>query len=70
MNWKHKRITELTGGSFSGNMVTVARAVNDNGYVLKESVQKIEELSVEVEKLKGKLEKEVAECRNRKQLRK
>ncbi len=61
MNWKHKRITELTGGSFSGNMVTVAKAVNNNGYVLKEAVQKIEELSAEIEKLKEKLEKEVVE---------
>ncbi len=61
MNWKHKRITELTGGSLSGNMVTVANAVNNNGYVLKEAVQKIEELSAELEKLKEKSEKEVAE---------
>ncbi len=44
MNWKHKRITELSGSSLSGNMVTVARTVNNNGYVLKEAVQKIEEL--------------------------
>ncbi len=57
MNWKYKRIIELTGGSLSGNMVTVARAVNNNGYVLKEAVQKIEELSDEIEKLKEQLEK-------------
>lgn len=61
MNWKHKRIIELTGGSLSGNMVTVANVVNNNGYVLKEAVRKIEELSIEIEKLKEKLEKEVAE---------
>ncbi len=61
MNWKHKRITGLTGGSLSGNMVTAARAVNNNGYVLKEAVQKMEKLSVEVEKLKEKSEKEAAE---------
>lgn len=60
MNWKHKRITELTGGSLSGNMVTVANAVNNNGYVLKEAVQKIEELSIEIEKLKERLEKEIS----------
>lgn len=61
MNWKYKRITELTGGSLSGNMVTVARAVNDNAYVLTEAVQKIEELSLEIEKLKERLEKEIVE---------
>lgn len=61
MKWKHKRIIELTGGSLSGNMVTVARAVNNNGYVLKEAVQKIEELSIEVERLREQLGKEVVE---------
>ena len=61
MNWIHKRITELTGGSLSGNMVTVARAINNNGYLLKEAVQKIEELSIEVEGLKEQLKKEEAE---------
>lgn len=61
MKWKHKRIAELTGGSLSGNMVTVANAVNYNGYVLKEAVQKIEELSVEVEKLKEQIEKGASE---------
>lgn len=40
MTWKHKRITELTGGSLSGNMVTVANAINNNGYVIKEAIQK------------------------------
>lgn len=42
-------------------MVTVARAVNNNGYVLKEAVQKIEELSIEVERLREQLGKEVVE---------
>lgn len=52
MKWKHKRVTELSGGSISGNLVAVARAVNDNAEVLKEVVQKIEELSEEIERLK------------------
>lgn len=52
MKWKHKKVTELTGGSLSGNLVVVARAVNDNAEVLKEAVQKIEELSDEIKRLK------------------
>lgn len=53
MKWKHKTVTELTGGSFSGNLVVVARALNNNAYTLKEAVQKIEELSKEIEQLKA-----------------
>lgn len=52
MKWKHKTVIELTGGSFSGNLVVVARAVNNNAYTLKEAVQKIEELSKEIERIK------------------
>lgn len=52
MVWKHKRVKELSGGSLSGNLNTVASAVNYNAEVLKEVVQKIEELSLEIEKLK------------------
>lgn len=52
MKWKHKKVTELTGGSLSGNLVIVARAVNNNAEVLKEAVQKIEELIEEIERLK------------------
>lgn len=52
MVWKHKRVKELSGGSLSGNLNTVASAVNYNAEVLKEAVQKIEELSLEIEKLK------------------
>jgi TolA-binding protein len=55
MIWKHKRVMELTGGSFSGNLNTVARAVNKNAMVLREAAQKIEELSAEIEKLKQAL---------------
>lgn len=52
MKWKHKKVTELTGGSLSGNLVIVARAVNNNAEVLKEAAQKIEELIEEIERLK------------------
>ena len=53
MKWKNKRIQILTGGSLSGNLVRVAIAVNKNAEVLKEAVQKIEELSEEIEQLKA-----------------
>ena len=53
MKWKNKRIQILTGGSLSGNLVRVAIAVNKNAEVLKEAVQKIEELSEEIERLKA-----------------
>ena len=45
MKWKNTKVTELIGGSLSSNLVVVARAVNNNAEVLKEAVQKIEELS-------------------------
>lgn len=53
MKWKHKKVIELSGGSLSGNLVTVARAVNVNTEALKEAIQKIEELSEEIEQLKA-----------------
>ena len=53
MKWKNKRVQILTGGSLSGNLVRVAIAVNKNAEVLKEAVQKIEELSEEIEQLKA-----------------
>ena len=52
MKWKNKRVQTLTGGSLSGNLVRVAIAVNKNAELLRESVQKIEELSEEIERLK------------------
>ena len=52
MKWKNKRVQILTGGSLSGNLVSVAIAVNKNAEVLREAVQKIEELSDEIEQLK------------------
>lgn len=58
MKWKHKKVTELTGGSLNGNLVVVERAVNDNAEVLKEAVQKIEELSAEIDRLKETMNNE------------
>ena len=53
MKWKNKGVQILTGGSLSGNLVRVAIAVNKNAEVLKEAVQKIEELSEEIEQLRA-----------------
>ena len=52
MKWKNKKVQILTGGSLSGNLVRVAIAVNKNAELLREAVQKIEELSEEIEQLK------------------
>lgn len=53
MKWKNKSVSTLTGGSLSGNLVMVAIVVNKNAELLKEAVQKIEELSEEIERLKA-----------------
>ena len=58
MKWKNKKVTELTGGSLSSNLVVVVRAVNNNADVLKEAVQKIEELSDEIDRLKETMNNE------------
>ena len=52
MKWKNTKVTELIGGSLSSNLVVVARAVNNNAEVLKEAVQKLEELRAEIDRLK------------------
>lgn len=56
MEWKYRTIQELSGGSLSGNLVAVARAVNHNAYLLKEAVQHIDELEKRIEELKKKME--------------
>ena len=58
MKWKNKKVQILTGGSLSGNLVRVAIAVNKNAEVLREAIQKIEELSEEIEQLKAGRENE------------
>ena len=58
MKWKNKMVSELSGFSLTSNLVIVARAVNKNAKVLKEAMQKIEELSEEIEKLKAGEENE------------
>lgn len=58
MKWKNTKVTELIGGSLSSNLVVVARAVDDNADVLEEDVQKIEELSAEIDRLKETMNNE------------
>lgn len=49
MKWKNKKVQILTGSSLSGNLARVEIAVNKNAEVLREAIQKIEELSEEIE---------------------
>ena len=56
MKWKYKTILELKGCSLSSNLVSVAKAVNHNAYLLKEAVQKIEELSERIDTLENRID--------------
>lgn len=56
MKWKHRTIHELSGGSLSGNLITVGRALNHNAYLLKEAVQHIDELEKRIEELEKRKE--------------
>lgn len=60
MEWKHKKVIKLSGLTFSSNLREVMMAVNKNADVLKESVQKIEELNERI----NILEKENKELKN------
>ena len=60
MEWKHKKVIKLSGLTFSSNLREVIMAVNKNADVLKESVQKIEELNKRI----NILEKENKELKN------
>lgn len=51
---KHHKIIELTGGTLNSNLRTTARAVNQNGYVLKDLVNYVAELEKRIEKLEQK----------------
>lgn len=52
MKWKNKTVVELSGISLSPGIRELARAVNHNAETLKEAVQKIEELSEQIERRK------------------
>lgn len=53
MKWKNKAVTKITGISLSSNVRELAMAINNNAEVLREAVQKIEELSDKVDRLKA-----------------
>lgn len=52
MKWENKTVTKMTGISLSSNVRELAMAINNNAEVLREVVQKIEELSDKVDRLK------------------
>mgnify|MGYP000619954228 CR=1 FL=1 len=52
MKWKNKAVTKITGISLSSSFRELAMAINHNAKVLREAVQKIEELSDKVDQLK------------------
>lgn len=52
MKWKNKAVTKITGISLSSSVRELAMAINNNAEVLREAVQKIEELSDKVDRLK------------------
>lgn len=53
MKWKNKVVTKITGISLSSSVRELAMAINHNAEVLREAVQKIEELSDKVDRLKA-----------------
>ncbi len=53
MKWKNKTVVELSGISLGPGIRELARAVNHNAETLKEAVQKIEELSEQIERRKA-----------------
>lgn len=51
MKWNNKTVVKMYGGSLSSNVRELAMAINNNAEVLREAVQKIEELSDKVDRL-------------------
>lgn len=56
MKMKNHKVIKLSGGSLSGNLVTVARTVNINADVLIELCNKVSDLEKEIKQLKGQEE--------------
>ena len=52
MKWENKAVTKITGISLISSVIELAMAINNNAEVLREAVQKIEELSDKVDRLK------------------
>lgn len=53
MKWKNKTVVEISGISLSSSVRELAMAINHDAEVLREAVQKIEELNEEVERRKA-----------------
>ena len=62
MKEKNHKVSKLSGGSLSGNLVTVARTVNKNADVLIELCNKVADLEKELEQLKGGKDTNVPTC--------
>ena len=52
---ENHKISKLSGGSLSGNLVTVARTVNINADVLQELCQIVDEQKKRIDELEGYL---------------
>lgn len=51
MKLEHSKIIELSGGTLNSNLRETARAVNQNGYVLKDLVNYVAKLEKRVDEL-------------------
>ena len=58
MKWNRHAIHVIRGVSIHPGLNEIVRVVNENAYLLGEAVKKIDDLSNELEKLKGKLNNE------------
>lgn len=57
LDWKHRKIELLSGGSLSSNLVVVARASNRNAEVLKECCNKVDDLEKRNQELEERIDK-------------
>lgn len=55
MKMKNHKVYKLSGGSLSGNLVTVARTVNINADVLQELCQIVDEQKKRIDELESYL---------------
>lgn len=58
MKWNRHAIHVIRGVSIHPGLNEIVRVVNENAYLLGEAVKKIDDLSNELEELKGKLNNE------------
>lgn len=58
LKWDRHAIRVIRGASIHPGLNEIVRAVNENAYLLGEAVKKVDDLSNELEELKGKLNNE------------